>query len=329
MLYFDLAIYKEDLLKENEKNLPSFIKNIIYNFRKLTGQALNLKISNKNLIILPKINKRVLKRIDKILRVDVTKNVCISDELKIKENFVNFLNERNINILDGRWLFKYLVENVLEFLCVKTDLIPEIQEISILTNELNNLIYETIIKLSKRVKNINIITKNINLFKKLEEDVYEESGMILRITNDFKKATLKSNIILNFNFVQELLDKINFGKNSNLVNFEKSLRINQKSFNGKVINFYHINLPEKYLYNQERFTRFDTSILYESYIYKKTSPINIWKEISKDKIKIPSRCSLIVSMTKSPPNISTIIPPIRIIAIKHDNSLSRMIEIIE
>lgn len=286
MLYFDLAIYKEDLLKENEKDLPSFIKNIIYNFRKLTGQALNLKISNKNLIILPKINKRVLKRIDKILRVDVTKNVCISEELKLKENFVNFLNERNINILDGRWLFKYLVENVLEFLCVKTDLIPEIQEISILTNELNNLIYETIIKLSKRVKNINIITKNINLFKKLEEDVYEESGMILRITNDFKKATLKSNIILNFNFVQELLDKINFGKNSNLVNFEKSLRINQKSFNGKVINFYHINLPEKYLYNQERFTRFDTSILYESYIYKKTSPINIWKEISKDKIKI-------------------------------------------
>ena len=286
MLYFDLAIYKEDLLKENEKNLPSFIKNIIYNFRKLTGQALNLKISNKNLIILPKINKRVLKRIDKILRVDVTKNVCISEELKLKENFVNFLNERNINILDGRWLFKYLVENVLEFLCVKTDLIPEIQEISILTNELNNLIYETIIKLSKRVKNINIITKNINLFKKLEEDVYEESGMILRITNDFKKATLKSNIILNFNFVQELLDKINFGKNSNLVNFERSLRINQKSFNGKVINFYHINLPEKYLYNQERFTRFDTSILYESYIYKKTSPINIWKEISKDKIKI-------------------------------------------
>lgn len=286
MLYFDLAIYKEDLLKENEKNLPSFIKNIIYNFRKLTGQALNLKISNKNLIILPKINKRVLKRIDKILRVDVTKNVCISEELKLKENFVNFLNERNINILDGRWLFKYLAENVLEFLCVKTDLIPEIQEISILTNELNNLIYETIIKLSKRVKNINIITKNINLFKKLEEDVYEESGMILRITNDFKKATLKSNIILNFNFVQELLDKINFGKNSNLVNFEKSLRINQKSFNGKVINFYHINLPEKYLYNQERFTRFDTSILYESYIYKKTSPINIWKEISKDKIKI-------------------------------------------
>ena len=286
MLYFDLAIYKEDLLKENEKNLPSFIKNIIYNFRKLTGQALNLKISNKNLIILPKINKRVLKRIDKILRVDVTKNVCISEELKLKENFVNFLNERNINILDGRWLFKYLSENVLEFLCVKTDLIPEIQEISILTNELNNLIYETIIKLSKRVKNINIITKNINLFKKLEEDVYEESGMILRITNDFKKATLKSNIILNFNFVQELLDKINFGKNSNLVNFERSLRINQKSFNGKVINFYHINLPEKYLYNQERFTRFDTSILYESYIYKKTSPINIWKEISKDKIKI-------------------------------------------
>lgn len=50
---------------------------------------------------------------------------------------------------------------------------------------------------------------------------------------------------------------------------------------------------------------------------------------SKDKIKIPNKCSLIVNMTKSPPNISTIIPPIRIIATKHVNSLSKMTEIIE
>ena len=37
--------------------------------------------------------------------------------------------------------------------------------------------------------------------------------------------------------------------------------------------------PEKFLNNQERFSRFDTTVLYESYIYKKTIPKNIWNEI--------------------------------------------------
>ena len=215
MLYFDLAIYKEDLLKENEKNLPSFIKNIIYNFKKLTGQALNLKISNKNLIILPKINKRVLKRIDKILRVDVTKNVCISEELKLKENFVNFLNERNINILDGRWLFKYLAENVLEFLCFKTDLIPEIQEISILTNELTKAWSGIDVKSYKALKNLKkeslrdnmtdieltinqlaeLTTKTISQQEKPEtfaksKDVARRGGKVAKNAKDeFEKAT--------------------------------------------------------------------------------------------------------------------------------------------
>lgn len=288
MLYFDLAIYKEDLLKEKEKTLPKFLKNIIYNFRKLTGQALKLNIVNKELIILPKINKRILKKVDKILKVDVTKNVCISEELRAKEDFTRLLNERSVNILDGRWFFKYITTDIVDFLCSQLGIRPETQEISILTNEMNSLIFETIIKLSEKVKNINILTKNTNLFKKLEEAVYEESGMLLRVTNDFKKSAIKSNIVLNFNFVQELLDKINFNKSSMIVNFEKALKVNQKSFNGKIINFYHINLPKKYLNNQERFSRFDTTILYESYIYKKTAPKNIWKEIELDKVKIDS-----------------------------------------
>ncbi len=288
MLYFDLAIYKEDLLTDKEKDLPNFFQNIIYNFRKITGQVLKLKISGKNLLVLSKINKRVLKKVDKILKIDVTKNVCISEELKAKEDFVKFLNERNVNILDGRWLFKYLITDIIDFLCEQIGIRTETQEITILTNEMNAFIYETIKKLSDKVKNITIITRNLKLFKKLEKDVYEESGMILRVTNDFKKAALKSNIILNLNFVQEYLDKISFSRNSIIVNFEKSLKINQKSFNGRVVNFYHINLPYKFLNNQERFSRFDTTKLYESYIYKKTAPTNIWNEIESDNIKIDS-----------------------------------------
>ena len=233
MLYFDLAIYKEDLLKEEEIGKPKFIRFCIYYFRKWTG-GLKLNIAGKTLIVLPKINKKTLKKVEKILDVNVSKTVCVSNELKLNLEFMKFLNMKNINILDGRWLFKYLVTDVLDFVCKEANIIPEMQEITILTNENNNLIFESIKRISEKVKNINIITRNIKLFKKLEKEIYEEKGLIIKVTNNFSKFSPKSRIILNFNFVQEDLDKINFGKNAIIVNFENNLRINQKSFTGKV-----------------------------------------------------------------------------------------------
>ena len=51
-------------------------------------------------------------------------------------------------------------------------------------------------------------------------------------------------------------------------------------------NFYHINLPTKYFDYSGRFNNFDTTVLYESYIYKNTNIKNIWKEIENDNIKM-------------------------------------------
>lgn len=286
MLYFDLANFKEELLSDKEQKMPKFIKNIIYNFRKITGQALKINIDGKNLIVLPNLTKRTLKKVDKILKIDVTKNVCISNELIIKEDFVKFLNLRNINIFDGRWLFKYLMLDSLEYVCEKSGVDPEYQEISILTNENTPFISESIKRLSEKVKNITIVSKREDIFKKIEKEIYEENGLIIRVTKDFKRAALKSSIVLNLNFVQEDLNKVRFQKDAILINFESKLKVNQKSFEGKICDFYHINLPTKYLENLERFDKFESNNLYESFIYKKTMPQNIWKEIERDKIKI-------------------------------------------
>lgn len=286
MLYFDLANFKEELLNDKELRAPKFIRNIIYNFRKITGQALKIKVGDKNLIVLPNISKRTLKKVDKILKIDVTQNVCISNELMIKEDFVKFLNARNINILNGRWLFKYLIQDCLEYICEKSGIDSEYQEISILTNENNSFISDSIKRLSEKVKNITIVSKNIEIFKNLEEEIYEENGLIIRVTDDLKRAVLKSSIVFNLNFVQSDLNKIRFLKNAILINFEDRFKISQKSFEGKICDFYHINIPAKYLGELERFEKFESSNLYESFIYKKTSTKNIWNEIKADNIKI-------------------------------------------
>ena len=61
MLYIDFAQNKEDFILENEKKLPYFLKNIIYFFRKFSGQVINYSIDGKNVVLISRINKRVIK----------------------------------------------------------------------------------------------------------------------------------------------------------------------------------------------------------------------------------------------------------------------------
>lgn len=287
MLYIDFAINKDDILSNKEKRFPRIIRKFICFIKNTKGQVLKYKLENNStVIVLPKITKKTLKKLDKLLRIDVTKNVCICDELLNKELFMKYINEKELNIIDGRWLFKYMMVDVVKYICLKLNVLSERQEISILTNENDKNIFESIIKLSEAVKNINIITREPKKFKKLEEKVYKENGLILNITSNYKKALLKSNIILNLNFVQEDLNKMTFPKSSVIVNFENELKINQKGFLGVNCSFYNISLPIKYYKLYKNLSHFNSVNLYESFIYKKTMIQNIWKELKEDEVKI-------------------------------------------
>lgn len=80
--------------------------------------------------------------------------------------------------------------------------------------------------------------------------------------------------------------KINFLKDAIIVNTEKRIIVKQSNFKGENIDFYCINLPIKYKKIYKRLHNFNSSILYESLIYKKTSVQNIFKEIENDNIQI-------------------------------------------
>lgn len=80
------------------------------------------------------------------------------------------------------------------------DIYQKIGEISLLINEPNYLEFEIINKLSDEYKKINIITNNIKKFDKIFDEVYQEKGLTLNITNNYKKASLKSKIVFNFDF---------------------------------------------------------------------------------------------------------------------------------
>ena len=286
MLYIDYGRFKEDFILENEEKLPYFLKNILYYFRKFTGQVLEYELDGKNVILISKLNKHTYSKLNKIFKTDVTKRVCLCDYLIENQAFLNYIKDKEIEIFNGKWLFKFLISDIGKYICNMLNLTSEVQEISLIINEPSNFIYEIIKKLSNEFKNINIITKKVRKFEKIEKQIYDETGLTLNVTNNFKKACQKSKIIFNIDFEEKDINKIVFPATAVIVNFEGNIEIKQSNFIGKIIDFYEINLPKKYKKIYSRLNKFNSSILYESFIFKRTSTQNIWNEIKNDKIEI-------------------------------------------
>ena len=287
MLYLDLGLNNDDFLTEKEKNSTSLVRKLKVFVRKYITKIFEYEISGRSVLVLSNINKSVYKKLKKEFMLDVTKNVCISDELLLNEEFKKFLKEQNLNILDGRWLFKYLSLDIIKYIVFNKNEKIEEQEISILINQ-NNIVISGIIKeLSEKVHNINIITRDVRLFQKLKNEIYNENGMLLNVSNNYKKSASRSKIILNFDFSQKEIEKINILRKSIIINFIDNIKLDKKSFDGIICNFYYISFSyNRYLEFQKKLNHFNKTALYESFIYKQTYYKNILNDIKIDNVKV-------------------------------------------
>lgn len=260
-------------------------------FIKKIKQILNvIKIENKdgnvfcNLPINEKTKDKKIIAISKKLNNELYKNcieyVVLSNKLEYFETLKNELYAENINILDGRILFQYLTLDIIEYIYNEQNKRIEEGQISILVNDNTNLNLDNIIDISKKVKRLNIVTNNIQKFKKLEEYLYNEFGIMIRVSNNQRKDLLNSDIIVNIDFPKEILKKYQLPNKGVLLNINEDYEVKAKKFCGINVKYYDIELPEEY-----KLTGFKDEIIYESLIYNK--PIEEAKNIlSKDKVKI-------------------------------------------
>ena len=254
-----------------EAEAESFKDKLLLIIKILFNKIDIIKNENTKIYIVPITNKikcsrkmlnRLNKRIVKSLGEDGISSVVLSEQLKNIDLLKNNLYSQNINILDGRYLFKVLSIQIIEYILkVKNENI-ENSEITILVNDFNSLNKDIIIDIAKRVKTLNIITNKINKFKKVEKYLYEEYGIILNISNNKKTSLLKAKIILNFDFPEEIINQYKINSNCIIVNIIDKIEIYSKKFNGININDYIIDIPNAYIING-----FKDEEVYESIIY--------------------------------------------------------------
>lgn len=278
MIYIKLDENKEII---DKKNINFFAK-IKDKFKKIREE----KNEDKTLIVIKDVNSKTLNALSKYIKKNCINRVCISNNLLTNSTFMNYIRKENVRILDGKWLFKHLASNCADYICKCKKESLGYQEISFLSNGISDIIVENIKDISSKVRILNVITQDEKKFRKIEKELYEQKGIILNMNNNYKKSLMKSDIIFNFDFSEEEINKYSLPKRTCIINFNESIKINIKSFQGINVDFFEIPMPRKYLKNSIYLNDFDNSILYESYIYKNTSSKNIINEIIKDGVNI-------------------------------------------
>lgn len=252
-----------------------------------------IKVQNNN-IKLPIIEKTKDSQKEKIAQKTVkivnkksnSKKVILSKEMLKEQIYINYLNTYGIQISDGRWLFEVLATDVIEYITNKKNLENEKIIISILINDLTDIEYENINILAKKYKTINIVTNHIEKFKRLEDKLLDEDGISITITNNKKKSLLKSQIILNVDFPNELINKFSINEEAIIINVHGKIKIDKKRFNGLNINNYEIDFRDDKKDSIDIINKFYLKDVYEAELYKREGFYNIRERLIRDNVII-------------------------------------------
>ena len=252
------------VISKQEKN---FFKKIFY--------KLDIaEYENGKKYIIPKLNQKVIEKLKK----DNIKNIVIAKKDKHNIEFINNIYSSNMNILNGRILFKHLIAEIIEYLSKILETNKEDIEVTILVNDYSQINLYYINELISNIKRINIITNNISKFKVFADRLYEEEAITVPVMNNRNKSLINKKIIINIDFTEEQLKKYKINRKAILINIENDITNINKSFAGINISNYEIN-------TKNTDDEFEKNEIYESYIIGKQIK-DIRRKILDDGVKI-------------------------------------------
>ena len=234
-----------------EKILDKMLFRIKFNY--LSQNQVEILI-NRN-----RLNEKRIKKIKKAI-IDNAIHILV---LSNKINDANKLENEDIKILNGKFLMKNIVINILEYIynCQSKDI--RFEEVYVTIN--NDKHQEILFDLAKKMKCINIVTDKIKKLKRLDKKLENEDDIIYSISNNTKKALKKANIIINFDYDEDFFYKFNVNRKAIIINLSNNKFSLKNSYQGVIID----NIVIDYENDRELKINsgdFDKNILYESKI---------------------------------------------------------------
>lgn len=286
---------------KNDRN--TFLEKLKFWFR-YTRSIINIKKAASNMIFeIPIYKEKVLKNnkykklyvlINK-LNIEIQRQnveaVVISDDVKQIINEVsneNLSNLFNVPVLNGKFLMKNLVTDIIDKISEQQSQETLLYKTYVLVEKYNKENLDILYALSSKIKNLNIVTGNIRNFRKLEEKVFNNSGVDISVANNRKKSMRRAEIIINFDFDGQTIKKYNINREAIIINCKDEIFSMQTGFAGLIINGIKIGEDVEsieYFKINDLIENFDITQLYESLIFNKYYD-KIIQQKHKDKIMI-------------------------------------------
>lgn len=241
---------------------PKWIRKFIWKIIKKINIVLIKQIDeNKKIYFITNTKEKIYKKINKKLENEKTQTqkvqIILSKQLKLyKEELKQY------KIVDGKQVFIKSIEEILKQILGEN--LIQMQDIYILTNRYSEQSISLINKLIDKVKSINIITKEIEKYKKFEE-IMQEKGIAISVANNKKKSLKKAKIIINIDLSKEELLKYTIFRHAIIINIaQDNLKI-LKGFDGIIIQDIELYMKKENVLKQYKLLeKFRQLELYES-----------------------------------------------------------------
>ena len=263
-----INIYIKELEKQEFLEFykfPKWTRNVIWKIIKTLNLILKQEIEeNKKIYFIPNIEKEnAYKNLKRKLEKEKTQTrkiqIILSKELKQHKEYFN-----QYKILDGKNVFLKAVEEILLKVLEENPL--QMQDIYILSNKYSEQGISVIKKLAPKVKTMNIITKEIEKYKTLEE-ILTEKGIAICVVNNKKKSLKRAKIIINIDLSKEELSKYVIFRNAMIINIARDELTNLRGFEGIIVQDIEICLEEDEVLKQNKlFKNFRQLEIYESIV---------------------------------------------------------------
>lgn len=269
-----ITIYIKEWEEETILNgkIPKWIESIMFKIIKGANIIVTKTIDeNKKVYFIPDSKKeRVYKKIRKKLEKEATQTqkvqVVLSKEIKKYQEYF-----KKYKIVDGKTVFEQSIEKILNE--ILGDNMLAMQDIYVLTNQYCEKSVSFIKRISSKVKSVNIITKEIEKYRILEEILANE-GMMICVANNKKKSLKRAKIIINLDLKEEELKKYTINRSSMIINLNSEKIKNLNAFEGMIIQDIEFKLEEK-----------EVKFLKENNLEKRFKKLEIYESL-KDKIDL-------------------------------------------
>ena len=273
-------IQPEDMLPT--RKLPKWIAIWIVKIKKWIGYSQVKKIEDdKYLYLLPE--KKMTKKIEE------NKNTCV-----LSKALKQVYQKENGQIgVQSKQAYQYSLEKTFQYIIRQLgdkELTLETMDLYFLTNQYQKETIEIIEYFLEKVKTMNVITKNVQNYIKLEEKWEKEKGILITVSNNKKKSLKKAKWIINLDFEVQQLKSYSIFRNAIIFNMTTENITKLPAFEGIMVNQLEIlvkaELQEEWKEKGLDTNVFDRMDLYETCVKRQDTYAQNVRKVEENEVKV-------------------------------------------